>query len=67
MTLAPLLVMTDKIVILGDGEIELASQEIDISFNTRAREGLGLAAAALVTPFVKVERIKSSSYLSGTG
>ena len=49
-----ILIKTSNLVITGSGKIELETESIDIGFNTKAREGLGIAAAGLVTPFVKL-------------
>ena len=49
-----LLIKTSDLVITGSGSIDLEAETIDIGFNTKAREGLGIAAAGLVTPFIKL-------------
>ena len=53
-TLSPLTTRTSKMVVSGSGSIDLDSEQLDISFDTKPREGLGLAAAGFVTPFVKL-------------
>ena len=49
-----ILIKTSDLVITGSGKIKLETESIDIGFNTKAREGLGIAAAGLVTPFIKL-------------
>jgi uncharacterized protein involved in outer membrane biogenesis len=53
-TLSPMLMRTGKIVIAGDGEIDLETEDLSVTFNTKPREGVGLAAAGLVTPFMTI-------------
>ncbi|MGI9258119.1 MAG: AsmA family protein [Gammaproteobacteria bacterium] len=52
--LSPLTMRTGKMVVTGSGSIDLDSEQIDVSIDTKPREGLGLAAAGFVTPFVKL-------------
>jgi len=49
-----ILMRTSKMVIVGDGSVDLESETLDITFNTKPRDGIGLAAAGLVTPFLKL-------------
>ncbi len=49
-----ILIKTSDLVIEGSGKVSLEKETIDIGFNTKAREGLGIAAAGLVTPFIKL-------------
>jgi uncharacterized protein involved in outer membrane biogenesis len=52
--LKPLLVVTHQITIVSDGKVDLDTERLDISFNTKQRKGLGISATDLVNPFVKV-------------
>ena len=53
-TVAPLVVQTRETRIFSDGVIDLASEQLDLTFNSRARTGMGISAGSLVNPFVKV-------------
>ncbi len=52
--LSPLLMRTSNMVIAGAGTIDLESGQIDISFDTKPHEEIGLAAVEFVTPFVEL-------------
>ncbi len=45
---------TDKMDILGAGTINLATEELDLGFDSEARRGLGVSVADIVTPLVRV-------------
>ena len=49
-----MLFQTEKIKAFGAGEIDLNPETLNISFNTRPREGVGVTADMFVTPFVKL-------------
>ena len=53
-SVSPIIFQTDQVTILSQGEIDLVTENIDLSFNTKARKGLGLSAGALINPFIKV-------------
>ena len=44
----------EKLLILGNGTIDLKTEKIDIEFNTKPRSGVGVTADMFVTPFVKL-------------
>jgi hypothetical protein len=48
------LVMTDKVQVLSDATIDLGSEAIDLNFRTLPRKSLGVSAAEIVNPYVKV-------------
>jgi hypothetical protein len=52
--LEPVLLQTEKLQVVGKGEIDLRSEALDIEFNTKPRSGVGITADMLVTPFVKL-------------
>ncbi len=52
--IAGMLFQTEKIKAMGDGEIDLNTEELNIEFNTQPREGVGVSATMFVTPFVKL-------------
>jgi len=48
------LMQSDKLMIVGRGEIDLRTEQLNLEFNTKPREGVGLSADMFVTPFVKL-------------
>jgi hypothetical protein len=52
--IAGMLFQTEKIKAMGDGEIDLNTEQLNIEFNTQPREGVGVSATMFVTPFVKL-------------
>ncbi len=52
-----MLTQSEKLMIIGGGEIDLKTETIKIEFNTKPRSGIGISADMFVTPFV---------YVSGT-
>jgi len=46
------LLQSDKLMIVGGGEIDLNTEKLSIEFNTKPREGVGVSADMFVTPFV---------------
>jgi uncharacterized protein involved in outer membrane biogenesis len=49
-----LLFQTEKVKAVGDGDIDLNTEELNIEFNTKPRSGVGVSADMFVTPFVKL-------------
>ena len=45
---------TDKMSVASLGQIDLATEEIDLSFRIKQREGIGISVASVVNPYVKV-------------
>lgn len=51
----PLVFHTQQITLLSNGHIDLATEQIDMNFNTKAREGVGISVGGLlVNPFTKL-------------
>ena len=50
----PIIIHSEHITILSEGAIDLGTEKIDLSFNTKPRKGLGLSAGALINPLIKV-------------
>lgn len=48
------LLQGEKIMVVGGGEIDLNTEKLNIEFNTKPREGVGVSADMFVTPFVAV-------------
>jgi uncharacterized protein involved in outer membrane biogenesis len=45
----------EKVKIVGEGEIDLHTEAMNIEFNTKPRKGVGVSADMFVTPFVKLK------------
>jgi uncharacterized protein involved in outer membrane biogenesis len=50
----PVILHTRELTILSHGSIDLDTEAIDLAFNTKPRQGLGLSAGALINPLIKV-------------
>ncbi|MDX1380611.1 MAG: AsmA-like C-terminal region-containing protein, partial [Xanthomonadales bacterium] len=50
----PLVAQTREITILSEGKLDLRTEQIDLSFNTKARTGLGITTGVLINPLIKV-------------
>jgi len=50
--IAGLLFQTEKVTAVGDGDIDLKTEALNIEFNTEPRSGVGLSADMFVKPFV---------------
>ncbi len=46
------LLQSEKLMVVGGGEIDLNTEELNIEFNTKPRSGVGVSADMFVTPFV---------------
>jgi uncharacterized protein involved in outer membrane biogenesis len=52
--IAGMLFQTEKVKVVGDGDIDLNTEALNIEFNTKPRSGIGVSADMFVTPFVKL-------------
>jgi hypothetical protein len=52
--LAPLAVQTDTTTMLGDGRIDLSTEELELDWVTKPRKGLGLSASMITNPYIKL-------------
>jgi uncharacterized protein involved in outer membrane biogenesis len=52
--LEPLAIQTDKMTILGEGEIDLGTEELDLQWVTKPRKGIGLSASMITNPYIKL-------------
>lgn len=50
----PFILQTEQMTILSEGSIDLDTETINLTFNTKPRQGLGLSAGVLINPFIKV-------------
>jgi len=54
MKLSPIVIQTDQITAFSEGEIDLASEQINLNFRTVPRKGLGISASSVVNPFFRI-------------
>lgn len=50
----PVVFQTEQLTVLSQGVIDLHTEKLDLSFNTRPRQGIGLSAGILINPLIKV-------------
>ena len=50
----PIIFNTTQLTILSHGSVDLDSEKIHLSFNTKARKGIGITAGVLINPLIKV-------------
>ena len=50
----PLMIQGKKVMIVGGGDIDLKTENLDVEFNTKPRAGVGISAGMFVSPFIKV-------------
>jgi hypothetical protein len=50
----PIVIQTDKTTAFSEGLVNLATEELELIFNTKARKGLGLSASSVANPFFKI-------------
>ncbi len=50
----PVIIHTQQLTILSQGVIDLNTEKIDLSFNTKPRTGIGISAGVLINPLIKV-------------
>jgi AsmA protein len=48
------LLQSEKLMVVGGGDIDLNTEKLNIEFNTKPRAGVGISADMFVTPFVKL-------------
>jgi uncharacterized protein involved in outer membrane biogenesis len=53
-TAFPLIVQTRELTILSEGTVDMNTEKIDLSFNTKPRTGIGLSTGMIINPLIKV-------------
>jgi len=53
-TIEPMLAQSEKLTIVGSGTIDFNDEVLDISFNTKPRQGVGVSADMFLTPFIRL-------------
>jgi uncharacterized protein involved in outer membrane biogenesis len=54
-TLEQLILQGEKVMVVGGGKIDLASEQLNLEFNTKPRKGIGVSADMFLTPFVALK------------
>ncbi len=62
--LGPLALVTDKMKIVGRGNVDLETEKIDLSWTAKPRHGLGLSASIITNQYVKLSGTLSKPYLT---
>ncbi len=50
----PVIFHTEQLTMLSQGVVDLNTEKIDLTFNTKMRTGIGISAGMLINPFIKV-------------
>jgi uncharacterized protein involved in outer membrane biogenesis len=50
----PVVIHAEKLTVVSQGKIDLGTEKISFSFDSKQRKGLGISASDLVDPFVRV-------------
>jgi len=58
-----MILQTDKVNIAGVGRVDLTTEKLNASFNTRARKGLGISMSDIVSPYTEVRGTLASPHL----
>lgn len=57
------LLQSEKLMVVGGGEVDLNDESLNIEFNTKPRKGVGVSADMFVTPFVKLSGTLSDPHV----
>jgi uncharacterized protein involved in outer membrane biogenesis len=50
----PVIFHTEQLTILSEGTIDMNTEKLDLSFNTKPRTGIGLSTGMIINPLIKV-------------
>lgn len=53
-TLDPMVMQSDKMTMLGRGQISFATEKLDFDWVTKPRKGIGLSASMITNPYIKL-------------
>ncbi|MDJ0709600.1 MAG: AsmA family protein [Woeseiaceae bacterium] len=53
-TIEELALQSDRLTIVSGGKVDFSTEEIDLTLNTKSREGLGLSVGGVANSFVKI-------------
>jgi len=54
-TVAPVLVQTQKVTVAAKGKIDLHTEQLTFDFDTRPRKGIGVSPGMFTNPFIRLE------------
>jgi uncharacterized protein involved in outer membrane biogenesis len=54
MTVRPIVFNSRELTIFSHGQIDLKTEKLELSFNTKAHKGIGISTGVLINPFIKV-------------
>ena len=54
LTLDPVVSQTEKMTVVTKGVVDLHTEELQFTFNTKLRKGIGISASMVVNPFVGI-------------
>jgi uncharacterized protein involved in outer membrane biogenesis len=52
--LNPMAVQTDVMTVLGGGKIDFSTEDLDLSWVTKPRKGIGVSASLITNPYIKL-------------
>ena len=50
----PVIFHTEQLTILSEGTVDMNTENLDLSFNTKPRTGIGLSTGMIINPLIKV-------------
>lgn len=53
-TISSMLAQSEKVTIVGGGQVDFNDESLDIGFNTKPRQGVGISADMFLTPFIRL-------------
>jgi len=53
-TMDPMVSQTEKMTLVAEGVVDLHTEKIQFTFNTKLRKGIGISASMVVNPFVSI-------------
>ena len=54
MTLEPMAMQSDKMTMLGEGQIDFKTEKLNLNWVTKPRKGIGLSASMITNPYIKL-------------
>ncbi len=50
----PIALRTDKMTVVGHGDVDFATEDIDLYWTVKPRKGLGLSASSIANPYIRL-------------
>jgi uncharacterized protein YhdP len=63
-TVDPVLMQSAKVTVVAQGKVDLRTEELRLSFNTRPRKGVGISAGMFTNPFIELAGTLASPRLA---